>query len=172
MNTDVKTADGGKWNVLIEEKREGGKLQRRRYVRLDVTSPVDIKLLIPSSDDSEKPGFIPYKAEILNVSGGGVLLESADAMPENEYIIMELELNGSETLSGIVGKIKRCDTESETMHLIGVEFCTEEDIKQNCPPGYQKLLGHCCTSFSEKVRDLINKYIFNQKVQERSERDD
>ena len=170
MNTEVRTADGGKWNVLIEEKHEGGKLQRRRYVRLDITSPVNIKLLVPSSGKSMEPGFIPYKGDILNVSGGGLLIESSESMPEDEYVVIELELNGTDRLTGIVGKIKRCETESQATHLIGVEFCTEEDIRQNCPAEYQKLLGDCCESFSDKVRTLINKYVFNQKVNERSER--
>jgi c-di-GMP-binding flagellar brake protein YcgR len=157
--------------VLIEEKREGAKLQRRRYVRLDITSPVDIKLLVPSSEENREPGLIPYRGDILNVSGGGLLIESSEALPEDEYIVMELELNGTDRLSGIVGKIKRCESESETVHLIGVEFCTAEDVRQNCPAEYQKLLGDNCESFGEKVRTLINKYVFNRKVQEKSERD-
>ncbi len=171
MNMEVNTTDGAKWNVLIEEKLEGGRLQRRRYVRLDITSPVDIKLLVPSSEENREPGLIPYKGDILNVSGGGLLIESSEALPEDEYVVMELELNGTDRLTGIVGKIKRCESESETTHLIGVEFCTAEDIRQNCPAKYRTLLGDSCESFSEKVRTLLNKYVFNQKVRERSERD-
>jgi c-di-GMP-binding flagellar brake protein YcgR len=171
MNMEVNTTDGAKWNVLIEEKREGAKLQRRRYVRLDITSPVDIKLLVPSSEENSEPGLIPYRGDILNVSGGGLLIESSEALPEDEYVVMELELNGTDRLTGIVGKIKRCESESDAAHLIGVEFCTAEDIKQNCPAEYRTLLGDSCESFSEKVRTLLNKYVFNQKVQERSEKD-
>lgn len=169
MNTEVKAVDNSKWQVRIEEQKQGSKVQRRRYVRLDITSPIQIKLLVQGEGESQEPGFIPFTGEVINVSGGGLLLESTEAMPEDQFVVLELELNGTDMLTGIVGKIKRCDSDSETSHLIGVEFCTEEDIKQNCPPEYQKLLGNCCESFSEKVRTLINRYVFNQKVKEDSE---
>jgi hypothetical protein len=137
-------------------------------VRLDVTSPVEIRLLVPASGENTEPGFIPYTGEILNISAGGVLVESRDAMPEGDYVVMELELNGTDRLSGIVGKIKRCETRGESAHLIGVEFCSAEDIRSNCPEEYQRLLGEHCSSFSEKVRALISKYVFSHKVQEQS----
>jgi hypothetical protein len=171
MNTDVKPAKKGKWHVLTEEKHQGDKLEKRRYVRLDIASPVDIKLLVPASGESKEPGLIPYKGEILNVSAGGILVESSEAVPEGDYIVMDLELNGTDKLTGVVGKIKRCDSESEKVHLIGVEFCSDEDIEQNCPPEYRKLLGERCTSFSEKVRTLISKYVFNESVQRQAERE-
>ncbi len=169
MNTEIKAGGGTKWNVLTEEVRQSGKLQRRRYVRLDIASPVELKLIVPASAESQEPGFIPFTGEILNVSAGGLLVESREAIPEGDYVVIELELNGTDKLSGVVGKIKRCDSESESAHLIGVEFCTEEDIRRNCPEEYQKLLGECCTSFSEKVRALISKYVFSRTIQKRSE---
>ncbi len=171
MDMDVRAARRGKWSVLTEEKRQGNKLQRRRYVRLDIASPIEMKLLVQASDGNKEPGLIPYTGEIINVSGGGLLIESHDAMPEGDYVVMDLELNGTDSLSGIVGRVKRCETESESVHLIGVEFCTDEDIKQNCPEDYQKLIGERCTSFSEKVRTLISKYVFNQSVQKDPERE-
>lgn len=168
MNMDVNSKnDGDSWQVQVEQKGSKNNLQRRRYVRLDITSPVEIKLLVTPEGENSEPGLIPYKGEVLNVSAGGVLIESEDALPEDHYVVMELELNGTDRVSGIVGKVKRSEAESESCHLIGVEFCTKEDIDENCPEDYRRLLGEQCVSFTEKVRELLNKYVFNEKVNEK-----
>lgn len=165
MNMDVRTkTEQGDWSVQSEEQGSGQSKQRRRYVRLDITSPIDIKLLVPASGENETAGMIPFRGEVINVSAGGMLIESTDAMPENEYIVLEFELNKKAKLEGIVGKIKRCDTEDDCRHFVGIEFCTKEDIDQNCPAEYQQLLNEQCVSFDEKVRELINKHVFRLKT--------
>ncbi len=165
--TKVKTQDPN-WAVQTEEQHVDGAVQRRRYVRLDITSPIDFKLIVPENDKGENAGFIPFSGEVLNVSAGGVLIESKEAMPEDSYVVMEFELNGSDRISGVVGRIKRCDSETEDCHFVGVEFCTSEDVEQNCPPECQKLLNDECCSFDDKIRRLINRYVFSRKVQEKT----
>jgi len=162
----IKTKESA-WAVETEEQHAEGDVQRRRYVRLDITSQVDLKLIV--SESEQVGGLIPFCGEVLNVSAGGILIESKEAMPEDAFVVMEFELNGSDRIAGVVGKIRRCETESEDNHLIGVEFCTSEDIAQNCPPEFKKLLNDECSSFDDKVRQLINRYVFNRKVQEKAE---
>jgi len=167
MNMEVKSKQKqDQWSVQTETSQQGQKKQRRRYVRLDITSPIDIKLLVPSSENNDEPGLIPFRGEVINVSAGGMLIESADALPEEEYVVLEFELNSTAHLTGIVGKIKRCDTEEDSQHFIGIEFCTKDDIEQNCPTDYQVLLKEQCMSFDDKVRDLINKHVFKLKTGE------
>jgi len=165
VNTKTKVQDPN-WVVQTEEQHSDGDVQRRRYVRLDITSSIDIKLIVP---EPVQGGFIPFCGDVLNVSAGGVLIESEEAMPEDAYVVMEFELNGSDRISGVVGRIKRCDSETDSSHLVGVEFCTSEDIAQNCPPEYRKFMNEECSSFDDKVRKLINRYVFNRKVQEKAE---
>jgi c-di-GMP-binding flagellar brake protein YcgR len=165
MNMGVKSKKRqDDWSVQTEPTQRGQKMQRRRYVRLDITSSIDIKLLVPASENSNEPGLIPFRGEVINVSAGGMLIESADALPEDQYVILEFELNSTAHLTGIVGKIKRCDTEDESQHFIGIEFCTKDDIEQNCPSEYQSLLNLQCVSFDERIRDLINKHVFKLKT--------
>jgi c-di-GMP-binding flagellar brake protein YcgR len=153
--------------VQTEEQPSEEAVQRRRYVRLNITSQIDLKLIVPESE--QMGGFIPFCGELLNVSAGGILIGSEEAMPEDAFVVMEFELNGSDRIAGVVGRIRRCETESDSSHLIGIEFCTSDDIAQNCPPEYRKLLNEECSSFDDKVRQLINRYVFNRKVQEKSE---
>lgn len=163
-DVDSKKKAPGNWDVEVEEKKHGGEVHKRRFVRLDITSPVEIKLLVKPENENQEPGLIPFKGEVLNVSAGGVLIESEDAVPEDNYVIMEFELNNTDRISGIVGKVKRCDSEEESIHLIGVEFCTREEIDANCPKEYMPLIGEQCLSFTEKVRELLDKYVFSEKV--------
>jgi len=169
MNTEVRTQrTHGKWGIEIEKTSSGNQVQRRRYVRLDITSPIEFKLMVPSSEENPEAGLIPYTGEVLNVSGGGLLVESLEFLPEGGFTVLEFELNGTDRLTGIVGRIKRCEEVEESRYLVGVEFCTSDDIDQNCPAECKKLLAEHCMSFDEKVRNLINQYVFSRKVSEQS----
>jgi c-di-GMP-binding flagellar brake protein YcgR len=170
---EVKTkSKTNAWEVRTDESKRRGKSQRRRYVRLDITSPVEVKLLVPASPNNPTPGLIPFRGEVLNVSAGGLLLESEESMPEESFVVMDFQMNGTDSLTGVVGKIKRCEVDGESRHLLGVEFCSEDDIRDNCPQDCQKLLGVACASFDEKVRTLINKYVFSRKVGRPAKEDD
>jgi hypothetical protein len=156
------------WSVRTESEETESGVQRRRYVRLEITSPIQLRLLVSESEESSEIGQIPFSGEVLNVSGGGVLVQTAEAVPEDGYVLMDFELNGTDRVSGVVGRVKRCEEDDENIYLVGVEFCSAEDIEENCPENFKSQFADDSGSFNDKVRELINRYVFNQRVQRKS----
>lgn len=143
------------------------KSKRRRYVRLEISAPITfapINLDRPLSevDVSQNNGTI------LNISGGGVLLICDRQVTEGDYIAMSFELKGCEMLSGIVGKVKRVDDDGDGGYLMGVEFCPETELLEVF--GHDNL-GTFVSSFDERVKRTLLKYIFTRKVNQRLNRD-
>jgi c-di-GMP-binding flagellar brake protein YcgR len=139
------------------------KSKRRRYVRVEISEPVSFARI-----DLDRPlaelDVTEYAGTILNISGGGVLLICDQAVPEGDYIAMSFELKGCELVTGIVGKVKRVDSDGEGEHLIGVEFCLEAELQEVFG---RDNLGVYLSSFDERIKRALLKYIFTKKVDQR-----
>ena len=77
---------------------------------------------------------------------------------------MSFELKGCEMVSGIVGKVKRVDDDGEGGYLMGIEFCREEELidvfgRDN--------IGTYVSSFDERIKRTLLKYIFTRKVNDK-----
>ena len=132
--------------------------QGRKYVRIEITSPVDFRLLIP------KRGRIrlskdKYSGKILNLSCGGILLESGEAIPEGTFLLLSLNLNGVVVLEGVLGKIKRVEPTEDGEYLVGVEFCLREELENFASKEQIKKLPVKVASFNHKLREIILSHV-------------
>lgn len=132
--------------------------QGRKYVRIEVTSPVDFRLLIP------KRGRIGLakkqcSGRILNLSGGGILLESGKAIPEGTFLLLSLNLNGLVILEGVLGKTKRLESTEDGEYLVGVEFCLREELENFASKEEIEKLPVKVGSFNHKLKEIILSYV-------------
>ena len=157
-------------NLVIRQPLRLYKERKRRYVRLEIAAPV-----IFAPIDVDKPLDAVHLNQstgtILNISGGGALMETTESLAENSFITMDLELAECEILSGIVGKVKRVDENGDQGFLIGVEFCSEDELTSVFGAAN---IGSVIASFDNKVKRFLLRYIFtskvNQHLQEEQER--
>ncbi len=159
----VKKDSAGK-KVAVKKPFKVYHHKRRRYVRLEVNSPIKFKIFNPpvlDLDLSDKQTFI---GTVLNISGGGVLMESDYRVRENDYLIMEISLIGAGPLSGIIGKVKRVDGDEKERPLIGVEFLLADQLKEEMPSEILDSIGEKIFSFDEQIRKILLKYVFTSKV--------
>ncbi|MBD3382183.1 MAG: hypothetical protein GF404_08300 [candidate division Zixibacteria bacterium] len=141
--------------------------KRRRYVRLDVDSPIQFKQFDPYKPDTSMDEKQLSDGRILNISGGGVLIESDFPVSEEDFVMMKFTLCQTETLSGIIGKVKRVDDEdAEEKPLVGIEFMTVEQLRAELPDDAIKALGDNAFSFDEQIRKMLLKHVFAQKLRE------
>jgi c-di-GMP-binding flagellar brake protein YcgR len=138
--------------------------KRRRYVRLEVNSPIKFKIFNPPVLDLNLNDRQTCIGTVLNISGGGVLMESDYQVRENDYLVMEVSLMGAEPLSGIIGKVKRVDDDEKDRPLIGVEFLLEDQLKEEMPSEILDSIGEKIFSFDEQIRKILLKYVFSSKV--------
>jgi hypothetical protein len=132
--------------------------QGRKYVRIEVNSPVEFRLLLP------KKGRIRlsrnrYSGKILNLSCGGILLETDQALPEEAFIVLSLNLNGLVILEGVLGKTKRVEFIKDEEYLVGVEFCFREELESFVSKEQIEKLPVRVASFDRKIKEIILGYV-------------
>lgn len=152
-------------NFVIKQPLQLYKERKRRFVRLEIAAPVTYGVLnIDRPLDEALQN--QHNGTMLNLSGGGVLMVVDQSLTEGTYLTMSFELAGSDLITGIAGKVKRIDDDGEGGYLVGIEFCSETEL--NSVFGNANI-GSVISSFDNKVKRFLLKYIFARKVQERME---
>lgn len=152
-------------NFVIKQPLQLYKERKRRFVRLEIAAPVTYGILnIDRPLDEALQN--QHNGTMLNLSGGGVLMVVDQDITEGTYLTMSFELAGSDLITGIAGKVKRIDDDGEGGYLVGIEFCSETEL--NSVFGHANI-GSVISSFDNKVKRFLLKYIFARKVQERME---
>jgi c-di-GMP-binding flagellar brake protein YcgR len=138
--------------------------QKRRFIRLEISEPVDYSVLRDSRDGFWPKGDGPqYKGSILNLSAGGVLILSADPIEEGNIVLLKMTLQDVELIDQIIGIVKRADSD-EGEWLIGIEFISQESLADYFSEAEFALLPDNVASFNEKLRNVLNKYVYFKKV--------
>lgn len=150
-------------NLIIKQPLQLFREKKRRYVRLEIAAPVIYSIL-----DLDRPLSDAHTNQLngtmLNISGGGVLMVTDQPLTEGAYLTLSLELAGADLLTGIAGKVKRVDEDGEGGYLVGVEFCPETELSQVFG---QANIGSVISSFDDRVKRFLLRYIFARKVQDR-----
>ena len=132
--------------------------QGRKYVRIEITSPVDFRLLI-SKRGRIRLSKDKCSGKIMNLSCGGILLESGEALPEGTFVLLSLNLNGVVVLEGVLGKIKRVEPTEDGEYLVGVEFCLKEELENFASKEQIQKLPVKVGSFNHKLREIISSHV-------------
>ena len=157
----------GEGVYLIKAPLQVGRTQRRRYIRLDISAPVTFRLLCLK----DKEGLISkmeHSGVMLNIGGGGVLLVTKRKLGEGDFIVLDMNLEGCEVISGVLGRVKRVE-QSEDEFLVGAEFCPQEELEYYLTSEQIKQLPVKVKSFNQKLREVLSKYIFYQQVSSKNE---
>lgn len=138
--------------------------QKRRYIRIEISEPVNYSVLRDSSRGFHPEGDrLIYQGSILNLSAGGILLLCNEAIEEKTLVSLKMTLQDVELLRNVIGFVKRCDADSDDW-LIGVEFISREQLTDYFSQAEMELLPENVASFDEQLRAVLNKYIYRRRV--------
>ncbi len=143
--------------------------EQRRYIRLEISEPIDLSIL---KDDVE--GYWPegngpsYEGSILNISAGGVLVISGSPVKEGMLVLLKISLQDIEVIDNIIGLVKRVDDGEEGERLIGIEFISREYLKDVFSSAEIEFLPDDVASFDELLKKTLNKYVYYKRVSEES----
>jgi len=140
--------------------------RKRKYVRLEVNSPLKFRVIEPVGADLELTDQNSCSGTVLNISGGGVLMETSFRVQEGDFLVMQISLLDVEIISNIIGKVKRVDTDEKGPFIIGVEFLTAEQIQRELPADLVEQLGDQLQSFDEQLRKMLLKYVFSHRTED------
>ena len=127
----------------------------RKYVRIELSSPVKFRLLTCSEGKLRITGE-ETSGEILNLSEGGMLLLTDSPVGGQGFALMTLNLNKLAVLDGVLGRIKRVEASEEGDFLVGVEFTSREELEKLTSPEKVQSLPVRVGSFDRKLREIIS----------------
>jgi hypothetical protein len=166
ISPDAETAQN-------EQQKDGAPKQRRRWVRLELFSPVTIhELEIDANSRTVRRKDEEKSAMILNISGGGVLLSTFDGLTADDLILMKFQIKEFDTLSDVLGRIKRVETAGDSERLIGVEFLTPEKVDEEWLADQLAQLVDDPMGFSDRLHRLVSRFVFRQQISDGSSEKD
>lgn len=141
----TEIVDRGKINELpvirIRKGKESKRIQRRKHVRINGISRVDIKILKKEEDNLGNFYFDKRKIREKNISGGGMLIVSPQKLPTGTIMEINITLPYTEPIR-TMGKVIRA-LKMEDEYEIGISFM----------------------NIAEKDREKIIKYVYQRQVE-------
>ena len=156
--SDVEITDT---DIAVKRPFKISKENKRRYVRLEISSPVSLRNL------KDNIGLIPdsklYNMEgyILNISAGGVLVEIKETVAEEDFVLMKFTLQDVETISNVLGIVKRTDVESDYT-LAGIEFVSKDLLMDRLSQAELELLESKVSNFHDSVQKTLAEYFYKK----------
>lgn len=134
--------------------------EQRRFIRLEFAAPIWLK------DVRDENGrLVPidreytYEGLILNVSAGGVLIDTNHPFESDQLVLMRFTLQETEILDNILGLVKRVERDDEGC-LVGIEFTDLPRLKDRFSHGELELLAEFVGDFEHRVRSTLEKYLY------------
>ena len=159
----------------MSTKKKPGKLtdsdnaQKRRFVRLEVFSPVAFNSIVVETDKRVRLHPEKKAGVLLNLSGGGVLISTIDRATEGEFILMKFDIKGFDALTNVLGKVKRVESCEDGESLMGVEFLSVEQIEDPVVAnGLSRLADHP-QEFAQGLSRLISRFVFQRQIETHTE---
>lgn len=151
-------------NTFPEAEPADGEQQKRRYVRLEVFSPVGVSEIARSGErvylrPDQKAGVL------LNLSGGGALISTSDAITQDALVLLRFEIKGFDTLENILGRVKRVEQQADGESLVGIEFITVEEIEDPMLVKALNKLAEHPTGLKAGVSRMISRYVFQRQIE-------
>ncbi len=147
----------------------GNRAQKRRYVRLEVFSPVAFNSIVVEPDKRVRLHPEKKAGVLLNLSGGGVLISTTDRATEGEFLLMKFDIKGFDALTNVLGKVKRVESSEDGENLVGIEFLAIDQVDDpTVANGLTRLADHP-KEFSEGLSRLISRYVFQRQIETHSE---
>jgi hypothetical protein len=156
-------------NENTNETTEQEGARKRRYVRLEIFSPVGFAGIV--IDDDKRARLQPEEKAgvLLNLSGGGALISTTDPVVEDELLLMKFDIKGFDVLTDILCRVKRVEAGAEDDYLFGVQFMSPQELDD---PVVAKSLDRLTAQpqgFAEGISRLISRYVFQRQVEAESD---
>ncbi len=147
----LKKTQGGKCNIVLEEKAKP--LALRRFKRFGINVPVKMARLAISTFDKNKIAKLRWlESNSANISAGGMLLELSGVMESDAYLVMNLAIGDVEFPSLVLGQVRYCNQLGNAQFRIGIEFLTKEMSLNRFERNLIKKLPQVMLEFDENTR--------------------
>ncbi len=151
-------------DVKVEKPLKLKRDDQRRFVRLEIVSPMSLGRIkdglgnfCPDADEETIPGVV------LNISGGGALLDLERPVGEGDIVAMRFSLENIEPLEGVLGVVKRSEPDADG-HVVGIQFVKRDQLADRLSQSELDMLPEQFSHFSARVHDVLNRYVSDRQA--------
>ena len=140
---------------------------QREFVRFELSTSIKIyPLKDVSGNFHQEDDQVATNGSLLNLSEGGLLIETEDQISEGDIVFMTLEIKDVSEIKNILGKVKRVDREDKTS-IIGIELTSKDDLVDDLSQAELDLMGDRFSHFRDAIKSLLGNHVpteNNQRV--------
>ncbi len=168
----IVSIDANREDIMTIKAVSGiNRSQRRRFVRIDIAGEVAFKV-VRMTADSEPELSLNLKGELLNISAGGILLNTDASLKRDNLVLLNFWLKNSQRLENVLGVVKRheqaTDDENERVeYLTGIEFLTKDQAASKLALDINEVLPSSVNFFDEALQQAIVQFVYRQQVESR-----
>lgn len=156
--------EGESNSIKIARQSDTQRIQRRRFVRLDISGKMTYRII--KSDDSQPVGpGLEMHGNLLNISAGGVLFESSSKIAEGDILVLTFSLKARHTLNNILAVVKRSERSSSKSFLVGAELVTRQSYHNYNLDKLENFLPQGSGTFDDNLQKLVVQFIYEQQVE-------
>jgi c-di-GMP-binding flagellar brake protein YcgR len=142
------------------------RLQRRRLVRVDFTTPFQFAEISEVENCGGNLDLFQWEeATTLNLSAGGIGCHMSREMDKGTLLAMRLTVHGLGRTFETLGSVARCVSDGDTgMWYVGIELFTREEMTSRLQDVNLSKVPDSLKQFSEWERNLLVNFIFNEEI--------
>jgi hypothetical protein len=134
--------------------------EQRQYVRLEIAAPVNISRIKSIDGDFWAAGEERrIEGTILNLSEGGVLVDTRHQLDSGDIVALQFTLQESESLDHVLGVVKRVEQDPDGC-LTGIQFVDRQYLADKLSQGEIDLLPDKFDTFRIRVSRILQNYIY------------
>ncbi len=156
--------EGESNSIEVEKLTEASRIQRRQFVRLDISGDLDFRVL-ESLEDNKGGLSQKFHGSLLNISAGGVLFETETRIEADSLLILDFTLKGHYPLSNILAVVKRAEAIDSETYIVGSEFITSENRTRYGLETLGDFLPPGTGTFDDNLQKLMVQFIYKQQVE-------
>jgi c-di-GMP-binding flagellar brake protein YcgR len=156
--------EGESSSIEVEKLTDASRIQRRRFVRLDISGDINLRIL-ESPDSNEGSVSQKFRGSLLNISAGGVLFETETKIDAGSLLILDFTIKGHYPLNNILAVVKRAEAIDDNIYIVGSEFISNENRARYGLETLGDFLPPGTGTFDDNLQKLMVQFIYKQQVE-------
>ncbi len=149
---------------LLTPPKQLRRVQRRQFVRIDISEKVEVAVTAPELDGGE----IEWQQfSSRNISGGGMLLRGSYEVHAGDILLLKAGIFKQLDIALPIGAICRRVQSEDKELLVGLEFIRQDNVDVFLNQRRLALLPATISGFDRAAQNRLVNHIFQQQIQMR-----
>ncbi len=154
---------------LLQDISEIQRVQRRKYVRVDIAQEILISKIpeFLKNGKSTSP-YLEWKTSFtVNLSGGGALIKTKTFIDNGDIALLNIDLFNHLALPKIIAGVCRRVVNKKDFYYCGLEFIVKDTINDYFPKHILKCLPPSVRKFDLQEQNILSNYVFQLQIKMR-----